>query len=230
MNWAVDPDNPANNRLIVNSVGLHTWETVNIVHKGGNYGYAQREGNELLKRDNTTGPLPQVDKIPLQIGDDFTDTLVVPTYAVIQYGHVESGGDAIGSGFLYSGRAIPALRGKYLFTDITTGHIWYANYKDMLAADDGKPGTMAAIHEVKLVWDDPNDSPDAGKKTYDSMFSIAEAGYHARGGKDPHLPGRAAVTKGGRADARFSIDANGELYLYSKSDGMIRTVVGAAGF
>ena len=230
LNWTVDPDNPANNRLIVNSVGLHTWETVNIVHKGGNYGYAQREGNELLKPDNTTGPLPQNDKIPLQVGDDFTDTLVVPTYAVIQYGHVENGGDAIGSGFLYNGKAIPALRGKYLFTDITTGHIWYANYKDMLAADDGKPGTMAAIHQVKVLWDDPNDSPNAGKKVYDSMFSIAEAGYHTRGGTNPRLPGRATVTRGGRADARFSLDANGELYLYTKSDGIIRAVVGATGF
>ena len=72
--------------------------------------------------------------------------------------------------------------------------------------------------------------PQPNRTPLDSMFSIAEAGYHARGGKDPHLPGRAAVTKGGRADARFSIDANGELYLYSKSDGMIRTVVGATGF
>ena len=119
---------------------------------------------------------------------------------------------------------------KYVFTDITTGHVWYADYKDMLAADDGKAGTLAAIHEVKLLWDDPRDSPDAGRKVYDSMFPIAEAGYHARGGKDPHLPGRATVTKGGRADARLSIDADGELYLYTKSDGVLRAVVEATGF
>lgn len=224
LNWAVDPANPANNRLIVNSVGLHTWETVNIVRKGENYGYPLREGNEVLKLDNTTAPRPQVDKIPVQVGDDFTDKSITPTYPVIQYGHVESGGDAIGSGFLYTGKAISALRGKYLFTDITTGHIWYANYKDMLAADDGKPETMAPVHPLKLIWD------DAAGKTYDSMFPIAEAGYHARGGKNPRLPGNAAVTKGGRADARLAVDANGELYLYTKSDGMIRAIVGASGF
>ncbi len=39
---------PANNRLIATSIGLHTWETANIVHKGANYGYSEREGNELL--------------------------------------------------------------------------------------------------------------------------------------------------------------------------------------
>ena len=62
------------------------------------------------------------------------------------------------------------------------------------------------------------------------MFPIAEAGYHARGGKHPRLPGRETLVKGGRADARFSVDANGELYLYTQSDGMIRAVAGAAGF
>ena len=230
LNWGVDPANPANNRLIVNSVGLHTWETVYLVKKGGNYGYARREGNELLKPDNTTAPLPQDDKIPLQIGEEPTGTMLVPTYPVIQYGHGPNGGDSIGSGFVYNGKTIPALRGKYVFTDLTTGRIWYADYKDMLSADDGKPGTMAPIHEVRLLWNDPHDSPDAGKKVYDSMFPIVEAAYHARGGKSPHLPGRAELIKGGRADVRFSIDANGELYLYSKGDGVIRAVVEAIGF
>ena len=100
----------------------------------------------------------------------------------------------------------------------------------MLAADDGKPGTTAALHEVRLLWNDPHDSPDAGKKVYDSMFPIVEAAYHARGGKSPKLPGRADLIKGGRADVRFSIDANGELFLYSKGDGVIRAVVEAIGF
>jgi hypothetical protein len=226
LNWAIDPANPANNRLIANSVGLRTWETVNIIRKGANYGYSLREGNELLKSDNTTASLPAADRIPVQVSD-ITDETVVPTYPVIQYGHVPGGGDAIGSGFVYNGRAIPALRGKYVFTDITTGRIWYTDYKDMIAADDGRANTLAQIHEVKLLWDNPNDTPDAGKQLYDTMFPIAEAAYHARGGEDSDLPGRSTVSGQGRADARFSIDAAGELYLYSKTDGMIRAVVGA---
>jgi hypothetical protein len=230
LNWAIDPANPANNRLIANSVGLHTWETAYIVHKGANYGYALREGNELLKGDNTTAPLPEVDRIPLQVGEKPTDTMVVPRYPVIQYGHDRGGGDSIGSGFVYSGKLIPALRGKYVFTDLTTGRIWYADYKDMLAADDGKPGTLAQLHPVRLLWNDPHDSPDAGKKVYESMFPIVEAAYHARGGKHPKLPGRPELVVGGRADVRFSIDASGELFLYSKSDGVIRAVVEAIGF
>jgi hypothetical protein len=230
LNWAVDPSNPANNRLIANSVGLRTWETVYIVHKGANYGYSLREGNELLQNDNKTAPLPPIDRIPLQIGDKATEELVTPTYPVIQYGHGADGGDSIGSGFVYSGKAIPALRGKYIFTDLTTGRIWYTDYKEMLAADDGKPATVAAIHEVKVRWNDPNDAPDAGQQVYESMFPVVEAAYHARGGKSPRLAGRPELVKGGRSDVRFAIDGSGELYLYSKGDGVIRKVVGATGF
>ncbi len=59
------------------------------------------------------------------------------------------------------------------------------------------------------------------------MFPIAEAAYHFRGGKDPNLPGRANVSGDGRADAQFAVDAAGELYIFSKTDGMIRSVVGS---
>jgi len=229
LNWAIDPSNASNNRLLVNSVGLHTWETVYIVRKGVNYGYGRREGNQLLKSDNTTAPLPADDRIPVQIGDTPSDTLVAPTYPVIQYGHDPAGGDSIGSGFVYNGRLIPSLRGKYIFTDLTTGRIWWADYKEMLAADDGNPATLARLHEVKVRWKDPS-SADAGVKSYDSMFPIVEAAYHARGGRMPRLATRSDLVFGGRADVRFSIDASGELYLYSKSDGMLRRVVGAAGF
>jgi hypothetical protein len=86
------------------------------------------------------------------------------------------------------------------------------------------------MHEVKVRWNDPSDSPDAGMKAYDSMFPIVEAAYHARGGKMPHLATRSDLVFGGRADVRFSVDASGELYLYSKSDGMFRRVIGGSGF
>jgi hypothetical protein len=68
----------------------------------------------LLKPDNNTGPLPAIDKIPVQIGSTVTDQVVVPTYPVLEYGHVASGGDAIGSGYVYNGKALPALRGKFV--------------------------------------------------------------------------------------------------------------------
>jgi hypothetical protein len=225
LSWGIDPGDPANTRLIANSIGLYTWETVNIIHKGANYGYSQREGTELLLPNNTTTAAPDPDTIPLQITDTVTDASVVPTYPVIQYGHVDGGGDAIGSGFLYRGKAIPALVGKYIFTDISTGRVWYADYKEMLAADDGDPRTMAAMHEVRMRWTDPSAKAGAVPSLYDTMFPIAEVAYHLRGGKARVLPGGAPVSGEGRADAHVAVDAAGELYLFTKTDGMIRIVV-----
>ncbi|MCM3878503.1 MAG: PQQ-dependent sugar dehydrogenase [Vicinamibacterales bacterium] len=221
--WAYGLRNPhrlnwAEGRLIATSIGLRTWETVNIIKKGANYGYSQREGNELLQADNTTTRLPDVDKIATQIGDEVTDAVVVPTYPVVEYPHKPGGGDAIGSGYLYNGKAVPALRGKYVFTDLSTGRIWWVDFKEMLAADDGDPNTLAKMHEVKILWNG---------QSHDTMFTVTMAAYKARGGQDPDLPGRGAVSGAGRADARLSVDAAGELYLFSKTDGVIRAIVGA---
>src|SRR5437867_7070435 len=43
MSW-----DPVSNELIVDDIGLNSWEEVNIIHKGINYGYAEREGIEQL--------------------------------------------------------------------------------------------------------------------------------------------------------------------------------------
>ena len=227
LSWAPDPANPQSPKLIANSVGYRTWETVNIIERGSNHGWPYREGNQVLSPDQRShAPVPELDKIPTQIGDEITDQVITPKYPVIQYGHDPKGGDAIGSGYVYNGKAIPALRGKYIFGDITTGRFWYADYKEMLAADsDGKPETLANFHEVKFLWDNPNDSPDAGKQTFDTTFAINEWTYHHRGGKEEHLASRQRVANQGRADARLAIDNDGELYIYSKSDAMIRQVV-----
>ena len=216
LHFAIDPSTPASNRLIANSIGLHTWETVNIVHRGANYGYSMREGTEALQMDNKTTKRPDADEIPVRVTDTVTNGTVVTHYPVIQYGHVPGGGDAIGSGFLYRGKALPSLVGKYIFSDISTGRIWYADYKAMLAADAGQ--TLVQPEEAKLLWE---------KKPYDTMFPIVDAAYHSRGGKSEKLPGRALVSGEGRADAQFAADAAGELYILTKSDGMIRAVVGA---
>jgi hypothetical protein len=220
--WAYGLRNPNRlswyeNSLFASVVGLHTWETVDIIHKGANYGYSWREGNEQLNADNHTSKLPDPDQIPIRVSDTRTAGMVTPAYPVVQYAHVKSGGDAITSGYVYRGK-IAVLRGKYIFGDITTGRIWYVNYDDMLAADDGNPATMAAMHDVQIAWD---------KEEYSTMSPITEAAYHARGGTAAGLPGQAVIS-GGRADIRFCMDGEGELYILSKSDGMIRAVVGAA--
>ena len=224
LTWDVDPANPKDNHLIANVIGLNTWETVEFIHKGANYGYSLREGNQKLELTNKTTDLPADDRIPVQINATETDGMVKPTYPVIQYPHLPGGGDAMSSGYVYRGTAIPALRGKYIFGDISTGNMWWADYKEMLAADDGDSKTEAAIHPLKIEWAKPGATTG---DVYASMFPITEAAYHARGGTATGLPGTAAVTKGGRSDIHLWIDSEGEIYLMSKSDGMIRQVTGA---
>lgn len=252
MSWDVDPTNPENNHLLVSDIGLHTWEEVNIIHKGANYGYSQREGNQQLLTTNLTGPLPEPDTIPHQLictGSSFnvctSSGTIAPTYPVIQYGHGLTGqdpaiaGDAISSGYVYRGSKIPQLYGKFLFGDITTGSIYYADFAEMLAADDGDPATLAAIHPLDILWDNPDDDPDSGEQLYGTlttddairgpMFQIVHAKYIARTGlpETSPLPQSASVTGTfGRADIRIQVDDDGELYILSKSDGMIRAVVG----
>lgn len=239
MSWYVDPKDPSKDNLIVGVIGLHTYEWIDIVHKGANYGYDLREGNELLKSDNTTAPLPADDKIPVEIGDvqnadgtvtpTATDGEVAPHYPVIVYSHdktSQDSGDAVCVGYVYDGK-IAALKGKFIFGDITTGRLWWANYSDMLAVDGKHPtsaASMAPIHRIKIVWD----SPQAGKEPYDSMWPIGEIAYRARGGKavDTGLPGRATIS-GGRVDIRLGMDNEENIYILSKVDGTIREIVGA---
>jgi hypothetical protein len=252
MSWDVDPLNPANNQLIVSDIGLHTWEEVNLVHKGANYGYSQREGNQWLVTNNQVAPVPNPDSLPHQMfctGSSFDDCTsnnrIAPSYPVIQYGHGREGqdqliaGDAISSGYVYRGSKIPQLYGKYLFGDITTGAIYFADFAEMLAADDGDPLTLAEIHSLELLWDDPNDVSDDGEQLYGTLTSdgairgpmhqIVQAAYVERTGleADAPLPGAASVTGDfGRADIRLQVDEEGELYILSKSDGMIRAITG----
>jgi len=58
----------------------------------------------------------------------------------------------------------------------------------------------------------------------------SEGARHSASDRTPVRDGPPPERKGGRADVRLSIDAGGELYLYSKGDGIIRAVVEAIGF
>src|SRR4029077_17152288 len=51
VSWGGGPADGANNHLIANVIGLRTWETVVIIHKGANYGYSLREGPQQLNPD-----------------------------------------------------------------------------------------------------------------------------------------------------------------------------------
>jgi len=235
--------------LMADDIGVHYWEEVDIVSKGGNYGYAEREGNEqfFVNDAGKTGslmnpPVPFPEKDLLKV-EGINDP-VAPLYPVAVYSHRE--GDSIGNGFVYRGKLMPQLRGKYIFNDMTTARIFYADFAEMLAAH-GKRDQQAQMHELQIMYKDPNDPTSHGAKR--RMFDIVAETYARRGGMPPPdhvLPGNGAATTrsqdpahpeakldpegvaygGGRADIRMALGGDGELYVLSKSDGMIRKLTG----
>jgi Glucose / Sorbosone dehydrogenase len=238
MSW-----DPVSNKLIVNDIGLDTWEEVDIVTKGSNYGYAEREGIEqLLVTNNSNNGKTGSQTVPPTLfpnPDSLTvagiATPVTPVYPAAAYGHRD--GDAISSGFVYRGSRMPQLTDKYVFGDITTGRLFYADLADLMANDDGVRMTLAGIHELQVVFDSPYDSPDQGLVNR-RLFDIVANEYAHRGGGSPPtvLPGYANTTSGndangvpyggGRADIRLALGGDGEIYVLSKSDGMVRLVAG----
>jgi hypothetical protein len=157
------------------------------------------------------------------------------------YSHQE--GDSIGSGFVYRGKLMPQMRGKFIFNDMTTGRIFYTDLNEMLATH-GQRNHQAAIHEIQIEYKSPGSANQAATKQ--RMFDIVADTYKQKGGtaaQDRVLPGASAATTGwrdpdtkkqpkadpegvayggGRADIRIAMGGDGEAYVLSKSDGMVR--------
>ena len=228
------------NKLIEDDIGLHSWEEVNIIHKGTNYGYAEREGTEQLfvTANSTNGKTGSQAGVAFPVPDLLTVTglvdQVTPTYPVANYSHRD--GDAISSGFVYRGKLMPQLYGKYIFGDITTGRIFYADLAEMIATDDNIRTNPAAVHEIQVVFKSPYTGTNYPVQR--RLFDIVSEEFHARGGSNNIvLPGTATVTGGndpdgipyggGRSDIRLAMGDDSELYVLSKSDGMIRKMTAA---
>jgi len=240
MSW-----DPVSNAILVADMGEGSWEEVNLLKKGANYGFAAREGNEVLfvggrnhfKTGGQVSPpelLPRPDVLPVA----GLPGPIAPEYPVALYSHFD--GDAICGGFVYSGSRMPLLTGKYIFGDVSTGRLFVADLADIEAADDGRPETVADIRELQVLFDESaSDHPE--RPVARRLFDIAHDAYVRRGGRTrgaalpdgrpEHLTNlrdsRGVAYGGGRVDIRLSVDGAGELYVLSKSDGMIRTLVSA---
>lgn len=225
------PDAAGEPVLLVTEIGLNAWEEVNMIKRGKNYGYSDREGPQKLTISSGSPTLsapPSPDTLPIRLSNlQSAPGEFVPEYPVIAYPHTAAYGDAITNGFIYRGSTIPALVGKFVFGDITTGRLFYCDWSAMTAADDGVASSTATPQQITFKWNDPHDSPDGGAKAYSRFFEIVAASYDHRDGVDPDLPGSAPIS-GGRADIRLAVDEDGELYVFSKSDGMIRLLTGSA--
>ncbi len=126
--FSFDPDS---GELWLADVGQSAWEEVNIVDRGGNYGWRCREGaNDTINASDCDGG----------------DSLIDP---VTEYSH--SLGRSITGGQVYRGTAIPDLVGLYVFADYISGVFWAARpdgqggyVNDRLIDADVRPTAFAA--------------------------------------------------------------------------------------
>lgn len=98
---------PATGALWVADVGQNLWEEVDLVTRGGNYGWRVMEGTHCFNP-------PQACQTAGTAG------LVKP---VIEYRH-EAGRCAVIGGMLYRGQAVPPLQGHYIYGDFCSGEIF----------------------------------------------------------------------------------------------------------
>jgi Glucose / Sorbosone dehydrogenase len=190
--------------MYATDIGMNNIEEVNIVRAGGNYGWMHREGYWDNGVRRPQGALNQLFELPADVRDGRTDDGFI--YPVAIYDHDE--GQAISGGFAYHGRIEP-LRGKFVFGDLARGRLFVADLAAMKAADDGVPRTVAPIEEVQLYVRNA-----AGARENVTLLELIE-----------RTNGAAAT----RADMHLSRSRDGEIFVTSRQDGMIRMLVPASG-
>jgi quinoprotein glucose dehydrogenase len=104
--WRMAFDKSTGN-LWAADVGQNLWEEINIIKKGGNYGWAIREGAHPFGNYESKSAQPLID----------------PIY---EYDHRV--GKSITGGFVYRGKKIPELQGHYLYADYISGKVYALNY------------------------------------------------------------------------------------------------------
>jgi glucose/arabinose dehydrogenase/mono/diheme cytochrome c family protein len=90
-------------QLWVGNQGQDLWEQIYLIARGGNYGWSILEGTHPFNESQKPGPTPF-------------------SKPVAEHPHAEA--RAMTGGLVYTGSALPDLRGAYLYADYSTGRIW----------------------------------------------------------------------------------------------------------
>ncbi|MEM6645876.1 MAG: PQQ-dependent sugar dehydrogenase, partial [Bacteroidota bacterium] len=106
---------PATERLWLADVGQNAYEEVNVIERGGNYGWDHREGPACFE--------PSVGCA--------TGGFIAPRHS---YPHTL--GRSITGGYVYRGARVPEMTGRYLFADYASGRIWSLDAEDAAAGAD----------------------------------------------------------------------------------------------
>ncbi|MEM7228045.1 MAG: PQQ-dependent sugar dehydrogenase [Planctomycetota bacterium] len=107
--------------LWAGDVGQNRWEEVNIITRGGNYGWKLREGFHKFDKGEPDGPL------------------IKP---IAEYSHRD--GLSVTGGYVYRGSAMPDLVGVYLFADYESRRMW-----GLRVDDNGEMSEMRVVMEPR---------------------------------------------------------------------------------
>lgn len=123
--WSFDKES---GELWVGEVGQNTWEEIDRVVKGGNYGWKTCEG--FHRRGSTTAMCntPGVSEPIVE--------------------HPRGEARSITGGYVYRGAAMPSLVGTYIYGDYETGNIWALTYD---AANKPVPKIIGNVPAQRLV-------------------------------------------------------------------------------
>lgn len=126
--WAYGFRNPyrfsfdmgGNNDLLLGDAGQDMWEEIDVVHKGGNYGWNVKEGTHCFSAEQ-----PKTVPASCPTVDPTTgEALVDPVIELFNLGNPMRGSTegvlTIVGGYVYRGQAVPQLDGRYVFGGYST--------------------------------------------------------------------------------------------------------------
>jgi glucose/arabinose dehydrogenase len=113
--WKISFDMQTN-QLLAADVGQNKREEINLITKGGNYGWRIKEGVDCY----------------LPSSNCSATGLSEPVYDYSQ----ENGDKSITGGYVYRGSAVPSLQGKYIYGDYVSGRVWALEFTGSKAGNN----------------------------------------------------------------------------------------------
>ncbi len=156
--WGISFDRGGNHALIISDVGQDRWEEINVIVGGGNYGWRAKEGFDAFDPQHPNDPPAEIPKTGPD-GKPFVDPVLVYRTARGPKATPGAYGVSITGGYVYRGKAIPRLAGKYVFGD------WSSNmaFPDgrLLVATPTTDGKQWPVERLAM-----KDNPDGKVKAF----------------------------------------------------------------
>ncbi len=114
--WGLAFDRAGDRELFLADVGQDSWEEINIIRKGGNYGWRIREGFGCFDPKKPRNPPDDCPKVGAH-GEPLIEPILAYKNGRKWGKDPEVKGISVTGGYIYRGKTFPQLVGKYVFAD-----------------------------------------------------------------------------------------------------------------